>query len=187
MTTVFVSGSRHLGRINDMIRDRIGNMIDRNFRIVVGDANGADKALQKSLADARYANVVVFCSGDICRNNVGEWDERHVPVDSRLKGRAFYTQKDMAMAAEADYGFVLWDGKSAGSVSNVLELLKREKSVVVYFAPEKQFFSLSSLNDAKALFERCDADSVNAIGKKISLPAVLADARNAEQGKLLLS
>lgn len=187
MTTVFVSGSRHLGRINDMIRDRIGNMIEQDFRIVVGDANGADRALQKNLADARYENVVVFCSGETCRNNIGKWDERHVPVDSRLKGRAFYTQKDMAMAAEADYGLVLWDGKSVGSIGNVLELLKREKSVVVYFAPEKRFFTLSSLNDAKALLERCDAESVSAISKKISLPPMLADIADAAQGTFILS
>ena len=182
MTTVFMSGSRQVSRINDTIRTRIGKMIDQKFRIVVGDASGADKALQKFLAEARYSNVVVFCSGEICRNNLGEWDERHVSVDSQLKGRAFYTQKDLAMATEADYGFVLWDGKSVGSISNVLELLKREKPVVVYFAPEKCFFTISTLNDIKALLERCDAKTVSAISKKISLPTVLGDVQEAAQG-----
>lgn len=182
MTTIFVSGSRHVSQINDMIRDRIRNMIDQNFRIVVGDANGADKVLQQCLAEAQYSNVVVFCSGEACRNNVGEWDERHVVGDSKLKGRAFYTQKDVIMAAEADYGFVLWNGKSVGSISNVLELLKREKSVVVYFAPEKQFFAISTLNDIKALLKRCDAKTVSTISKKVRLPTVLSDAQEAAQG-----
>ena len=45
------------------------------------------------------------------------------------------TQKDKAMAAEADYGFVLWDGKSSGSISNVFELLMPEISeLLINFA-----------------------------------------------------
>jgi len=187
MTTVFVSGSRQVKRINDMIRDRIRNMMGQSFRIIVGDANGADKALQKFLAELRYSNVVVFCSGNTCRNNIGPWDTQHVPVDTNLRGRAFYTQKDKAMASEADYGFVLWDGKSAGSINNVFELLKRGKSIVVYFAPEKRFFTISSLDDAKELIGKCSADTVSAISKKIRLPAVLADLQNAGQETLLLS
>lgn len=187
MTTVFLSGSRQVSRINDMIRDRIRKMIDQDFKIVVGDANGADKALQKFLAELQYSNVVVFCSGEICRNNIGKWNKRHVSVDSKLKGRAFYTQKDKVMATEADYGFVLWDGKSAGSISNVFELLKREKLIVVYFTPENQFFTISSLNDAKALLKRCDDKAVISIGKKINLPPALAEVQNAAQGSLLLS
>lgn len=187
MTTVFVSGSRQVSRINDMIRDRIRKMIDQEFHIVVGDANGADKAMQKFLAELNYSNVVVFCSGEICRNNIGEWDKRHVSADSKLRGRAFYTQKDKAMAAEADYGFVLWDGKSAGSISNVFELLKHKKSVVVYFEPEKQFFTISSLHDAKALLDMCDVKTINAINKKFNLPKALAEVQNAAQGSLLLS
>ena len=182
MTIVFVSGSRRVSRINDMIRDRIRNMIDQDFRIVVGDANGADKALQKFLAEMQYSNVIVFFSGKTCRNNIGEWDTRQITVDPSLKGRAFYTQKDKAMAAEADYGFVLWDGKSAGSISNVFELLKHGKKIVVYFAPEKQFLTVSSLDDAKELLSKCDPDTFDSISKKINLPSVFAGVQNGVQG-----
>ena len=91
------------------------------------------------------------------------------------------------MAAEADYGFVLWDGESAGSIANVFELLKHEKSVAVYFAPEKRFFTISSLDDAKALLKRCDAKAVDAINKKVNLRTALAEIQNAAQGRLLVS
>lgn len=187
MTTVFVSGSRQLSRINDIIRSRINNMIENDFRIVVGDANGADKAFQKFLSDVQYSNVVVFCSGQRCRNNMGEWDKRHVSVDSSLKGRDFYTQKDKEMAAEADYGFVLWDGKSAGSINNVFELLKHGKPVVVYYSPEKQFFTISNLEDVKALLNKCDPDAIAAISKKIGLQSAIADLQSDTQGSLALS
>lgn len=187
MTTVFLSGSRRVGRINDRIRNHIRNMIDQGFRIVVGDANGADLALQKFLAEIRYPNVIVFCSGKTCRNNVGEWDIRAVSVDPHLKGRAFYEQKDKAMAAEADYGFVLWDGKSTGSISNVFELLKRGKKIVVYFVPEKQFVTVSFLDDVKELLNKCDPDTFHVISKKIRLPSALAHRQNATQVSLPLS
>lgn len=162
-------------------------MIAKGFRIFVGDANGADKAMQKVLSDARYSSVVVFCAGDTCRNNIGEWDVNKVPVDSQLKGRDFYTVKDKEMASKADYGFVLWDGKSAGAISNVFELLKHNKRVVVYFSPEKEFHTISNLTDAKALLKKCDPGDIDAISKKIGLNSFISDIQNAAQKNLTLS
>jgi hypothetical protein len=72
-TTVFLSGSRKISRLTDQVRVRLKNMIDQGFYIVVGDANGADKAIQSYFADCEYDKVVVFCAGDVCRNNVGDW------------------------------------------------------------------------------------------------------------------
>lgn len=185
MTTVFVSGSRKISRINDLIRERIKNIVEQGFQIVVGDANGADKALQKFLDDVRYSNVLVFCSGASCRNNVGNWEVRKIDVPPNVKGRDFYTQKDKAMAKEADYGFVLWDGKSAGSVSNVFELLRQGKKSVVYLSPEKRFINIGSLQDAKHLLSSCDTESYDLISKKIRLPTLLSELENANQGSLL--
>lgn len=187
MTTVFLSGSRQLSRLNAPIKDRINNMIAKGFRVFVGDANGADKAMQKFLSDARYSNVVVFCAGETCRNNIGEWDIKKVSVDSRLKGRDFYAAKDKEMASKADYGFVLWDGKSAGAISNVFELLKHSKQVVIYFSPEKDFYTISHLNDAKALLKKCNPADIDAISKKIRLHTFISDIQNAAQGNLTLS
>ncbi len=184
MKTVFLSGSRGISRLNDEIRDRVKNMIDKGFLIIVGDANGADKALQEFLAAVGYSNVVVFCAGQVCRNNVGNWNVRQVSVDSTLKGREFYAQKDKEMAAKADYGFILWDGKSAGSINNVLELLKREKPIVVYFSPEKQFHTVSHLDDARELLNKCDKKALGAISKKIKLNTAIKSLERASQDAL---
>lgn len=184
MTTVFLSGSRRLSRTNELIQEWIKNIVDQGYRIIVGDANGADKALQKFLAEIHYPQVVVFCSGQNCRNNIGHWETRQITVDTHLKGREFYTQKDKAMAAEADYGFVLWDGKSAGSISNVFELLKRNKKAVVYFAPEKRFFTVSSLNDANMLLGKCDIEAFDSIKKKIKLASVSSEVQKSAQASL---
>jgi hypothetical protein len=44
----------------------------------VGDANGADKAVQRYLADKACPNVLVHCIQDHCRDNVGNWLTRQV-------------------------------------------------------------------------------------------------------------
>jgi len=185
-TTVFLSGSRKISRLNDMIRMRIERMLDQGFSIVVGDANGADKAIQNYLAKANYGNVKIFCAGSSCRNNIGEWDVKNIEVDPKLKGRDFYTQKDKAMALEADYGFVLWDGKSVGSVNNIVELLKRQKSVVAYFAPKKEFHIMKKLDDVYTLLKHCDEADYRKIIKKIGLDRNLKNFVESPQRSLSL-
>ncbi len=185
MTTVFLSGSRKIGRLNDMVRDRLQNMIDQNFRIIVGDANGADKALQEFFAEAQYNNVLLFCAGSDCRNNVGNWDVKNVQVDPMLKGRDFYAQKDKKMASEADYGFVLWDGRSAGSISNVIQLLKRQRRIVVYLWPEKKFFNVTVPQDAHELLRYCNSADYSNIDRKIGLSKHLDDLNLSPQETLL--
>jgi hypothetical protein len=184
MTTVFVSGSRKISRLNKEIRDRLQNVVDQRFAVIIGDANGADKALQKYFSEIHYQNVIVFCSGNSCRNNLGNWNIKRVFVDPKLKGREFYTQKDKEMAAEADYGFVLWDGKSPGSFNNIMELLKRNKKALIYFSPNKEFYSVSKLDDAQKLLGKCDQESLSDISKKIKLSSSIREIEGLAQGSL---
>jgi hypothetical protein len=186
MTTVFLSGSRKISRLNDGIRVRLKNIIEQGFEVIVGDANGADKALQSFFADMHYDKVVVFCAGNICRNNVGSWPTENVVVDPKLKGRDFYAQKDKAMASKADYGFVLWDGKSIGSITNVFELMKGRKPVVVYFGPEKAFYNLKQAEDVRSLLNHCDAEDYREIDRAVHFQRRLSDLQPAVQTSLNL-
>ncbi len=157
MTTVFLSGSRRISRLSAAVRTRLKNMIEKELRIVVGDANGADKAMQAYLSEEGYRNVKVYCAGPVCRNNVGSWSTHNINVDSNLKGRAFYTEKDKEMAKDADIGFILWDGQSSGSIANALELLGAGKAVVLFFAPEKEFHNIKSTHQLANLVRGHDA------------------------------
>ena len=38
------------------------------------------------------------------------------------------------MSEEASFGLMIWDGESAGTLMNVLRLIKRNKNVVVFEA-----------------------------------------------------
>ena len=181
MKTVFLSGSRRISRLNESVRTRIQKILEQGFHIVVGDANGADKALQSYLADQAYRNVVVYCAGQNCRNNVGGWEVHEVPVNPKLKGRAFYTQKDKEMALQADYGLVLWDGKSVGSITNVYELLKSGKKAVVYLSPEKRFMNVNDLGDVDALIKNCELPENHAIHKTLDLSRNREDSRPGVQ------
>lgn len=169
MTKVFIAGSRKISRLNDLIIERLENIINSDYQVLVGDANGADKAVQKYLKEIQYRNVNVYCSGNVSRNNLGNWEEVKVSVAGDVSGLKFYMEKDRKMAEDSDYGFMLWDGKSAGTLSNTLELLKRDKSVLVYFSPEKKFYKISKLDDINTLLEKCEKDYVEKINKKINI------------------
>ncbi len=120
MNTIFIGGSRHVSRLPAEVKKRLDNVIASHHQVIVGDANGADKAVQKHFFDANYANVTVFCSGDAPRNNLGSWTTHRVHVPEGTKGFQFYAAKDREMAREADFGLMIWDGKSPGTVLNVL-------------------------------------------------------------------
>ncbi len=57
MNTIFIGGSRHISRLPSEIKDRLNKVIDNQHCVLVGDANGADKAVQKHFADASYDKV----------------------------------------------------------------------------------------------------------------------------------
>lgn len=187
MTTVFISGSRHINYLNPQVRERLQKVLNQHFSIVVGDAGGVDKAVQAYLSEPRYEDITVYCSGRSCRNNLGNWNVRHVAVDPDLKGRDFYTQKDKAMAARADYGFVIWDGKSPGSFNNVLELLKANKKSLVYFSPRRAFHAISNFEDIQRLLGECGDSVLDTITHKTSLNSTPRGTEDRLQGALNLN
>ena len=127
MTTVFVAGSRAISKLNDQIRERLDNIMRQQLSVLVGDANGADKAVQAYLAKCAYRNVTVY-SMQVSRNNVGDWPiKHHFGGPTAKHDRHFYGIKDLAMTKDATWGFMLWDGESKGTLTNVVNLLNTKK------------------------------------------------------------
>lgn len=158
MNTVFIGGSRHVSRLPSHAKERLNNVIESGFPILVGDANGADKAVQKHLFAAHYEQVTVFCSGDTCRNNLGQWKTNHVRTSKDVKGFQFYAAKDREMARDADFGLMIWDGKSAGTVLNVLRLVRAGKKAVLINAPEKTAITFKGADDWDAFLSQCSIE-----------------------------
>jgi len=166
MTAVFIGGSRAVSRLNSVIRAKLDELIGRNCEIFVGDANGADKAVQQHLADCGYRNVVVYCM-DRCRNNVGKWTVRHVARPGPAKDFAYYVAKDLAMAVDAKCGIMLWDGRSKGTLNNIQNLVSSGKKALVYFAPERVFHKLTSEEDFCQLLNRCNRTEIETAQRRI--------------------
>jgi len=169
MTKVFIGGSRYIRQLNQTVTERLNNIINNNYQVLLGDANGADKAVQRFLYEAHYNNVLVYCSGNVCRNNIGNWEVAHVPAPVNLHGNRFYMVKDAQMAKNADYGFMLWDGKSPGTLNNVFNLLLNKKKVLIYYSPEKSFYTISKLPDIERLLTKCTPLELIKFEKKIKL------------------
>ena len=140
---VFVAGSRRLSRLDAEVRRRLDNIVEKHLAVLMGDANGADKAVQEYLNTKKYGEVTVFCMEGECRNNIGHWPTHDVQAARPSKRDfAYYSTKDRAMAEEADYGLMLWDGQSRGTLRNIIDLVHRGKTVVVYTAPDRSFHHL---------------------------------------------
>ncbi len=170
---VFVGGSRHVSRLNERVRERLDRIIQKRLPILIGDASGADKAVQQYLHSKHYPSVQVFCAGDLCRNNIGNWNLRIVPTETRNRTFDFYAAKDRKMAREADIGLMIWDGKSIGTLLNVFRLIAQGKKVVIYNVPEREFWELRNQSDWQAFVSNCGPDLRNRVEQKAADEPVL--------------
>lgn len=170
---VFIGGSRAVSKLNAVIRDRIDDVvISRGNTVIVGDANGADKAVQQYLADRHYQHVVVFCM-ESCRNNVGGWPTHNVEAPAGSSGFAYYSAKDLVMSQEAKCGLMLWDGKSKGTLQNLLKLTHSGKRALVYFAPTKDFHVVGNEAELQALLALCRKSDIDLAARGLGLKVPL--------------
>lgn len=159
MKSVFIGGSRRLGRMNLELALRVDNIIREDLYVFVGDANGFDRAAQKYLAEKGYRSVFVYCTNGQCRNNVGDWPIRAVDFRGRGRGLEFFTAKDDAMLRDADYGLFAWDGKSKGTLRNIREMAEQRKQSVVYVSPNRRFVTIRRLEEVEMLSPDGTTDS----------------------------
>lgn len=151
MTTVFIAGSISIKQLHPLFLERLNTIVTSDFDVVVGDADGADRSIQQALLERGARHVTVYCSGCEPRNNVGAWQVRTVSSSSSPGSRAFFTAKDIEMAKVADYGLMMWDAKSTGTLSNVIELLKRRRSSRVFVNKIQGFITASDVDGLKRL------------------------------------
>lgn len=151
MTTVFVAGSRRISRLGKPVLERLDNIMGQGHAVVVGDANGVDKAVQDYLAAKAYPKVEIYCSGTLCRHNLGGWPVRSVPLLQGKRGFESYATRDLAMAQQAGVGFFIWDGRSKGTHNNILNMLKLEKKSLVFFPGVNRFVTIRASEDLSQL------------------------------------
>jgi hypothetical protein len=111
----------------------------------------------------------VHCMKNHCRNNVGNWSVRQIAAPAGVRGFDYYSLKDLAMAEAAEYGLMLWDGKSKGTINNVVNLSRYQKPVVVYVAPKRQFLTVKVFDDLEHVLAEGDSDSVERVVRALHL------------------
>lgn len=156
---VFIAGPRAITSLAPDVKKRLSAIMKEGLTVLVGDANGVDKAVQKYLDENQYRNVIIYASNGIARNNIGFWPIKSVPVEDGVSGLDFYTRKDMQMAADADYGFMIWNGKSRGTLNDIIHLTKDSKCTLVYLTSRKEFFQLSSLGTVEKFTQACSEEA----------------------------
>lgn len=180
MTTVFVAGSITIKELHPLIIERLKKIVDQKFSIVVGDANGVDSSVQQELLQLGCNTTTVFSSSPKPRNNLGAWPVNVVKTDHPRGTRAFYTAKDIQMAEKADCGLMVWDAKSTGTLSNVIELLMRKKNSVVFIHKTKTFIVIKSPSDLDALVQCMSASAHAKAEEKIKLSEKLMQLKNQQ-------
>jgi hypothetical protein len=174
MTKVFVAGSISIKRLDPAFIAKLERILAEGFHVVVGDADGADSSIQRALLDRNATNVIVYCSGELPRNNIGHWPVRHVYTKAEPGTRAFFTAKDQEMARDADYGLMLWDAKSTGTLTNIFELAERERATRVFVNKAKKFLTVRGREDIEQLVSLMSEGARKKAEQKIGLSRRLA-------------
>jgi hypothetical protein len=169
MAIVFIAGSMNIKNLDRKVKERMANIVSSNLNVVVGDADGADTSIQQYLFENGVQNTVVYCSGGQPRNNVGSWPVHFVQTKQPAGSRAFYTAKDLEMAEAADYGFMIWDAKSTGTLSNVIEMLTRKKKSVVFVNKAKEFRTIGDVSHLEELIKLMSDHALQKANEKIRL------------------
>ncbi len=169
MKKVFISGSMRIKNLDPKVKERIDNIVNSNFPILLGDAEGVDSSIQRLLHEKGYEKVTIFCSGNEVRNNIGGWTVEKNNSEHRKNTRLFFTEKDVAMAKKCDYGFMVWDSVSSGTLKNVYEVLSRGKKSLVFVNKLKTFKKIGNIVDFEYLVSLMSKNAFEKADKKIQL------------------
>ena len=125
--TVFIAGSIKIKHLDRKFKERIDKIIASGIDLVVGDADGADTAIQTYLFEQGSSNTTVnevkkrqraamVHRGETMSGDVDNGPIHSVTSDLAPGVRAYFTAKDVAMAEAADYGLMMWDAISTGTL-----------------------------------------------------------------------
>lgn len=126
---IFIGGSKNIGRLSSTVKKMLCSIIRSNHHILIGDCYGVDLAVQHLLNEQKYERVTVYTACNCARHNVGGWNEVNIATDN--VGFSAHREKDIAMAKNCDFGIMIWNGSSKGTLANIDDLKSLGKKVVV--------------------------------------------------------
>jgi hypothetical protein len=141
---IVLGGSRFLERVPENLVEILKEWNESGFEFLVGDAPGADSAFQKVLKEIGSNSVTVYSSAGYIRNNFGNWKSKEIHSGLQSKSNAVHAFKDRFMTSISDSGLMLWDCESAGTLSNVIDLIESGKSCKIWVAPDSELYNFDS-------------------------------------------
>ena len=129
---IVLGGTRKVETLPTEINELILEFVNQDHKFYVGDAPGIDSAFQKFLFALKVKNVTVFSSAERVRSNLGNWTEFQIESPVKSKSHARHSIKDRHMTSKADLGIMVWDGQSAGTLANVIDLLEMKKECYLF-------------------------------------------------------
>jgi len=128
---VFISGSISIKKLPNIALVQLNQFVETGHTILIGDAYGVDSIVQMFLEKIKYPKVFIYYAGEKIRNNYCKWNTINIKALNNENGRVLYILKDIEMAKDADIGFMIWDGKSKGTLNNLLMMKSQNKKFQV--------------------------------------------------------
>lgn len=143
--SIVLGGSRKIDRLPSEILDLLADKMNDLGEFIVGDAIGSDLAFQKFFLLSKYKAVTVYSSAGYVRNNIGQWPEQLIDSGLKSKSNATHAIKDRKMVERASSGIMIWDSESAGTLSNVIDLVEQQKECALWLAAESELCRFDNL------------------------------------------
>lgn len=149
--TVYLSGSKTVNVLTVDVKNKIIDMMHRNYRFIIGDFEGASIQMQKLLYECGYQNVVVYYRGDCPLVNLGAWKGKYLP----------YNCQEQALL-DCNEGFMVMDREEEWWRSDLQKLIANQKQCEVCIYQKGMAEPISAAiwrigngKDLEWLVERC--------------------------------
>jgi len=139
-----LGGSRHIFDLPNEIKEILDEKISKNNIFYIGDAQGSDIAFQNFFKAKNYKKVKIFSSAGYIRNNVGNWDWEIINSGLKSKSNAVHAFKDRHMCKLSNSGLMVWDCRSAGTLSNVIDLVRQGKDCLIWVVPDSDLYQFDN-------------------------------------------
>jgi len=141
---IVLGGSRNIEKIPTEVLELINDYVGRKYNFLIGDAPGSDSAFQYFFAQEKYRKVKIFSSAGYIRNNIGSWDWELIDSGLKSKSNAVHAFKDRHMCKLSNFGIMIWDCQSAGTLSNVIDLVRQGKNCFIWVAPDSDLYQFDN-------------------------------------------
>lgn len=188
--SVFISGSISIKSLPSQVIESFNTMMAKGLTIFVGDAPGIDTLIQDLCNKNDYFNVIIYTITSSPRYIANQkFNFKYIFVDQAIKKeRERQGYKDRAMTDDSDYSLVVWDGSSKGSYANILQSLKQNKPVKVYYASMQQYLPSKKVTelDIKFIFRENNGYTTSEVVEYLQSNGIEKFNRSQDLNKFLL-